>query len=121
MFYGDGSIAQESQVTVRRSREISCWLVDPEQVDIPEELAAVLSQDEEGLKIWKAFTPGEQRGPCHYVNSVKNVDSRIKGFEIVGKQAASFTCKAKQKSPDGSVHDTTHSCIFIVCLPKHSA
>ena len=62
------------------------WLVDPDVVDVPEELRAVLDQDVEGLKLWNTFTPGVQRGLAHYVNSVKNADSRIKrAIEIVEK------------------------------------
>jgi hypothetical protein len=48
-----------------------------DKVDIPEELEAVLAQDDDGMKGWNLLTPGLQRGLCHYVNSVKNVDSRI--------------------------------------------
>lgn len=62
------------------------WLVDADKVDVPEELLAVLEQDQEGKKVWDTFTPGVQRGLSHYVKSVKNVDSRIKrAFEIVEK------------------------------------
>jgi hypothetical protein len=65
---------------------VSFRLVDPDVVDVPEELRAVLDQDAEGLKLWDTFTPGVQRGLAHYVNSVKNVDSRIKrAIEIVEK------------------------------------
>lgn len=53
-------------------------LVDPDIVDMPEELEAVLSQDEEAAALYYAFTPGLQRSLAHYVHSVKNVDSRIK-------------------------------------------
>lgn len=48
-----------------------------DKVEAPEELLAVLEQDEEGLHMWKALTPGMQRSLCHYVNGVKNTDSRI--------------------------------------------
>lgn len=61
-------------------------LIDPDRVDIPEELEAVLAQDDEAMAIWKTFTPGLQRGLAHYVNSVKNVDSRIRrALELMQK------------------------------------
>jgi len=57
-----------------------------DKVEIPKELDAVLQQDNEGLKGWKQITPGLQRGLCHYVNSVKNIDSRIsRALYIVNK------------------------------------
>ncbi len=66
--------------------KVSFWLVDPDKVHVPEELMAVFEQDSEAMKLWNTFTPGVQRGLSHYVNSVKNVDSRIKrGLEIVEK------------------------------------
>ena len=69
--------------------KVCFWLVDPDKVDVPEELQAVLDQDDEAMRMWTSFTPGIQRGLSHYVNSVKNVDSRIKrAFEIVEKSKA---------------------------------
>ena len=52
-------------------------LVDPDKVDLPEELEAVIEQDDEGKAEWEKLTPGLQRSLAHYVFSVKNVDSRI--------------------------------------------
>jgi hypothetical protein len=49
-----------------------------DKVEIPEEMLAVLAQDDEGSKKWKQLTPGLQRSLCHYVTGVKNIDSRIK-------------------------------------------
>ena len=66
--------------------KVKFWVVDPDVVDLPEELQAVLEQDTEALKKWNTFTKGLQRGLTHYVNSVKNVDSRIKrALEIMEK------------------------------------
>jgi len=66
--------------------KVRFWIVDPDEVDVPEELQAVLGQDLEAMKAWKSFTPGLQRGLAHYVNAVKNVDSRIKrALEIMEK------------------------------------
>lgn len=53
-------------------------IVDPDKLDIPEELEAVLAQDDEGRKVWNELTTGYQRSLIHYITSVKNVDSRIK-------------------------------------------
>jgi len=53
-------------------------IVDPDKLDMPEELEAVLAQDDDALKAWNKLTTGYQRSLIHYITSVKNVDSRIK-------------------------------------------
>ena len=53
-------------------------IVDPDKLDIPEEIEAVLEQDDLAKKAWDDLTTGYQRSLIHYVTSVKNVDSRIK-------------------------------------------
>ncbi len=53
-------------------------IVDPDKLDVPEELEAVLAQDDEARKAWEKLTTGYQRSLIHYITSVKNVDSRIK-------------------------------------------
>lgn len=58
--------------------EVKFKLVDPEKVDLPEELEAVLTQDDEGLKAWNTIKPGLQRGIIHFITSTKNIDLRIK-------------------------------------------
>lgn len=66
--------------------KVTFWLVDKDAVDVPEELQAVLDQDEDAMNLWNTFTAAIQRGLCHYVNSVKSVDSRIKrALEIMEK------------------------------------
>lgn len=61
-------------------------LVDPDLLRLPEELEAVLEQDEEAKEVWDSFPRGLQRGLVHYISSVKNVDSRIKrSLEIATK------------------------------------
>lgn len=66
--------------------EVSFYLVDPNIVDLPEELIEVLAQDEDGNKIWESFKPGMQRSLAYYVTGVKNTDSRIKrALEIIHK------------------------------------
>lgn len=58
--------------------KVSFKIVDAGKLDIPEELMAVLSQDDAGKKAWDKLTTGYQRSLIHYITSVKNVDSRIK-------------------------------------------
>lgn len=65
---------------------VSFHLVDPEIVEVPEELQAVLDQDDEARKAWDELTFGYRRSLIHYVTSVKNVDSRIKrAIELLDK------------------------------------
>lgn len=56
---------------------VSFALVDPDKLDLPEEMEAVLAQDDEGAKKWNKLTVGLQRSLVHYINSSKNVDVRI--------------------------------------------
>lgn len=53
-------------------------VVDPDKLEVPEELEAVLAQDETARKAWDKLTTGYRRSLIHYVTSVKNVDSRIR-------------------------------------------
>jgi translation initiation factor IF-1 len=57
--------------------KVSFTLVDPDKLDLPEEMEAVLAQDDEGAKKWNRLTVGLQRSLVHYINSSKNVDVRI--------------------------------------------
>jgi len=52
-------------------------LVDPDKLELPEEMEAVLAQDEAGAKLWNKLTVGLQRSLVHYINSTKNIDLRI--------------------------------------------
>ncbi len=64
-------------------------LTDPNKLVIPEEMEAVLEQDDEAWKVWNTFTQGYQRSLVYYITSVKNSDSRIKrALEIAEKAKA---------------------------------
>lgn len=66
--------------------EVKFSLVDPNKLDIPEELTAVLEQDPEGKDAFDKLTTGYKRSLIHYITSVKNVDSRIKrAMELIEK------------------------------------
>ncbi|HNC31199.1 MAG TPA: YdeI/OmpD-associated family protein [Cyclobacteriaceae bacterium] len=57
--------------------KVSFSVVDPDKLELPEEMEAVLAQDDEGAKKWNKLTVGLQRSLVHYINSSKNVDVRI--------------------------------------------
>ncbi len=102
-FMVSGQLRREAKIGSGDPVKVRFWLVDPDRVDIPEELQAVLDQDVEALKRWKTFTPGLQRGLAHYVNAVKNVDSRIKrAMEIMekAKYGQLHAQKTAKKKPD---------------------
>jgi hypothetical protein len=76
-------------------------LVDPNIVDVPEELEAVLAQDDKAMKVWEGLTPGYQRSLIHYITSVKNVDSRIKrSLELMEKAKAGQLSTQKDIKPN---------------------
>jgi uncharacterized protein YdeI (YjbR/CyaY-like superfamily) len=78
--------------------EVTFKIVDPDKIEIPEELEAVLAQDDLAMKAWKKLTTGYQRSLIHYVTSVKNVDSRIKrSLQLMEKAKAGLLHGAKNK------------------------
>jgi len=61
-------------------------LVDPDLVELPDELEAVIEQDEEAKEVWASFTNGLKRSLIHYITSAKNIDIRIKrSLELMDK------------------------------------
>lgn len=74
-------------------------LVDPQRLDIPEELKVVLQQDESGMTAWKKLSTGYQRSLIHYITSVKNVDSRIRrSLQLVEKAKAGLLHAQNKKT-----------------------
>lgn len=66
--------------------QVEFVLVDENQLDVPEELTAVLEEDPEGKAVFEQLTVGYRRSLIHYITSVKNVDSRIKrAIQLVQK------------------------------------
>jgi hypothetical protein len=73
------SIAMRKSAKVKPGDKVnvSFVIVDPDKLDLPEEMQAVLAQDDEGAKKWNKLTVGLQRSLVHYINSSKNIDVRI--------------------------------------------
>jgi hypothetical protein len=85
-FSVSASLRRSAKIEVGSKVDVIFNLVDPDELDIPEELDAVLQQDEEAMKAWNKLTIGYQRSLIHYVTSVKNVESRIKrSLELMEK------------------------------------
>ena len=85
-FMVSAQLRREAKIQSGDPVKVEFWQVDPDLVDVPDELQAVIEQDADAMKLWKSFTPAMQRGLSHYVNSVKNVDSRIKrALELMEK------------------------------------
>lgn len=72
-------------------------LVDPDKLELPEEMEAVLAQDEAGAKLWNKLTVGLQRSLVHYINSTKNVDLRIERALYLMNKVKSGEYKDKMK------------------------
>ncbi len=80
------SLCKAAGVTIGSTVGVSFELVDPDFLELPEELEAVLAQDDDARKVWDGFTRGRQRSLTIYITSVKNVDSRIKrSLELANK------------------------------------
>ena len=77
-FAVSAALRKAAGVRVGDPVKMSFTLVDPDKLEIPEELGAVLEQDDDARKAWDKLTPGYRRSLVHYITSVKNVDSRIK-------------------------------------------
>lgn len=77
-------------------------LIDPDKLDIPEELEAVLEQDKDGKEAWDKLTTGYKRSLIHYITAVKNVDSRIKrAIDLVNRAKTGQLHGQKMKSGEG--------------------
>lgn len=65
--------------------------------ELPEEMEALLEQDEDGRKIWESLNPGMKRSLLHYVNSAKSVDVRIKRSILILKRAEEIQSERRKK------------------------
>ncbi len=97
-FTVSGQLRRAAGIKAGDPVEVIFRLVDPDKVNVPEELVAVLEQDDDAMKVWNTFTTGMQRSLIHYITSVKNVDSRIKrAIEIIEKSKTRSLSVQKKK------------------------
>jgi hypothetical protein len=98
-------LIQMGKATLKKIKAIHNDLVEvkiePDQTtygyELPEEMEALLEQDEDGRKIWEALNPGMKRSLLHYVNSAKSIDVRIKRSIHILKRAEEIQAERKKK------------------------
>ena len=90
-------LRKAANIKIGDTVDVKFKLVDAEKVELPEELEAVLAQDEDGHKAWGKVTPGVQRGIIHYITSTKNIDLRIKRSIQMVNRAKTGTLHTQQK------------------------
>jgi uncharacterized protein YdeI (YjbR/CyaY-like superfamily) len=79
-------LVKEASLKLGSKAQVNFRLVDPDLVEVPEELEAVLEQDELASSVWATFTNGLRRSLIHYVTSAKSIDVRIKrSLELMEK------------------------------------
>lgn len=82
-------LRKAARIKVGDNVKVNCKIVDPDKLDIPEELEAVLEQDDLAKGSWDKLPTGYKRSLIHYVTAVKNVDSRIKrSIDLLNKAKA---------------------------------
>ncbi|MCA0427955.1 MAG: DUF1905 domain-containing protein [Bacteroidetes bacterium] len=73
-----GALRRAAKIKAGMPVFVEFELVDPDELELPEELLEVLTQDEDASRFFYNLTVAKQRGLAHYVQSVKSTDSRIK-------------------------------------------
>ena len=88
-FSVSAALRRAAKIRVGDPVRVNFKIVNPDKLDIPEELQAILAQDDDARKAWEKLTTGYRRSLIHYVTSVKNVDSRIKrSLDLLNKAKA---------------------------------
>lgn len=85
-FSVSASLRKAGKMKIGSPVDVAFRIIDPDELEVPEELDAVLRQDGDASAAWEKLTTGYRRSLIHYVTSVKNVDSRIKrSIELLEK------------------------------------
>lgn len=74
----NASLRKAAHIKEGSKVEVKFKLIDPDAIEVPDELEAVLAQDDKARKAWDELTSGVQRNIIHHVTAVKNIDGRIK-------------------------------------------
>ena len=72
------TLMRERGVRVGEDVEVRFSLVDPNDLDLPNELSRVFKMVPTLLPAWNALTPGRRRGAAHHVASARRSETRDK-------------------------------------------
>lgn len=99
-FSVSGPLRRAAKIQLSVPVQTEFVIVDENELEIPEELTAVLNEDPEGKAAFDKLTTGSKRGLIHYVTSVKNVDSRIKRAMQLVEKAKSGQLSVQRKKEE---------------------
>lgn len=97
-FSVSASLRRAGKMKVGETVDVRFKIVDPDKLVVPEELEAVLSQDDQAAQAWEKLTTGYRRSLILYVTSVKNVDSRIRRAIDLMERAKAGLLHGQKKS-----------------------
>ena len=72
------SLRKELKIKLGDPVVVEFVLVDPDLLEVPQELQAALDFDEDALRFWQQYSTGLQRSLVHYINSAKSTETKIK-------------------------------------------
>lgn len=97
-FSVSSGLRKAAKIKIGDDVEVIFKIIDKDEIEMPEELVAVLSQDDVGMRAWQRLTSGRQRNVITYINSVKNIDSRIsRALQSIDKLKAGLFSPKKSK------------------------
>ena len=104
-FSVSGPLRKAAGIQIGDRVTVSFHLVDPDKLDVPEALQAVLDQDDAARKAWDKLTTGYRRSLIHYITSVKRVDSQInRALDLLNRAKAGLLhgqkTQAAKKRPE---------------------
>lgn len=73
-----GGLRKQLKIQIGDPVLVEFELVDADLLEIPEVLQFALETDEAAMAVWQQYTIGLQRSLVHYINAVKNTESKIK-------------------------------------------
>ena len=85
--------------------EVELWPErDPNHVDLPDELAAALADDDKARDRFERMTPGKRRSLCYHVTSAKRTETRMQASVGAGAQIEQLHAPRRQAASQTRNH-----------------